>query len=72
MTQEPIWPPWAAGFEALSWPEQRRCLRELDNAASGIGGRTSAEAERKRRALYHRTAELQAIHDAQVRAWLNS
>ena len=65
-------PPWAAGFESLSWPAQLDQLRALDNAATGLGGRTAGEAERKRRCLLKHCAALQRVHDAQVRTWIET
>ena len=65
-------PPWAAGFESLSWPAQLDQLRALDNAASGLGGRTAGEADRKRRSLLKHYAELRRVHDAQGRAWIEN
>lgn len=59
----------ASEFAALPWPQQCACLRALDNAASAIQGRTYGEAQRKRAPLYADARTLQAIHDAQVKAW---
>lgn len=58
-------------FAAMTWPEQCKVMRGLDNFASNCTGKTMSEADAKRRPYTQREKELRAIHVKQQQEWIN-